>query len=504
MKNKLFILKKLIVFLPSISCFFLSLNINAQEQSFPSLSKLEKNGCLVSALVVRLNDGKVIADLNSDKRLSPASVTKLILGANILETWGPNKTFSTQFYMRGKLNKDILEGDLVFYGVGDPSLTNEKLWFLTTDIARFGIKKITGKIIINNSYYGKVTEDENRASGKTKSHNAYDAPLSSSAINFSVLAIVVSPAQKEGLPAKIAIEPYSIPSAKITGSVKTTKEDSSPQIFVSRISKNGKDIYSVSGNIPLKSTAERIYRSVSNADIYAGETLNAYLQSAGIETSGLIELESKALNKNDIPIASINGYPIEWQLKGLFEVSNNYTADMLTLNLLNDTNPKNKGDLKEGGTLLEKYLKNILKNSVWNTSKNVNSPIILESGSGLTPNNRLSARDIISVLDHIYFNGRAFPAYLNALPIVGDEGTLKKRFTSSSEKHLQGRLRGKTGTLTEPVHVSALGGYSRLSNGDFVSFAIIVNGIKSKAQIDLKNIRDAIDSDLAKVLPSEL
>jgi D-alanyl-D-alanine carboxypeptidase/D-alanyl-D-alanine-endopeptidase (penicillin-binding protein 4) len=170
-----------------------------------------------------------------------------------------------------------------------------------------------------------------------------------------------------------------------------------------RISKNGKDIYSVSGNIPLKSTAERIYRSVSNADIYAGETLNAYLQSAGIETSGLIEIESKALNKNDISIASINGYPIEWQLKGLFEVSNNYTADMLTLNLLNDTNPKNKGDLKEGGAFLEKYMKNILKNSVWNTSKNVNSPIILESGSGLTPNNRLSARDIISVLDHIYF-----------------------------------------------------------------------------------------------------
>ena len=127
---KLFILKKLIVFLPSISCFFLSLNINAQEQSFPSLSKLEKNGCAVSALVVRLNDGKVLADLNSDKRLSPASVTKLILGANILETWGPNKTFSTQFYMRGKLNKDILEGDLIFYGVGDPSLTNEKLWWV--------------------------------------------------------------------------------------------------------------------------------------------------------------------------------------------------------------------------------------------------------------------------------------------------------------------------------------------------------------------------------------
>ena len=497
---------KNLMFLCSFFSFaFVTLSTLAQNASFPNLSKLEKNGCLVSALVVRLNDGKILADLNSEKRLSPASVTKLILGAHVLETWGPNKTFSTQFYMRGKLNKDTLEGDLVFYGVGDPSLTNEKLWFLTTDVARYGIKKVTGKIIINNSYYGKVTEDENRLAGKTKSRNAYDAPLSSSAINFSVLAIVVSPAQKEGLPAKIAVEPYSIPSVNLVGSVTTSKEGSNPQITVSRISKNGKDIYSVSGNVPLKSTAERVYRSVSNADIYAGETLNAYLQKSGIETSGVIGFESKALNKTDIPIAEIKGYPIEWQLKGLFEVSNNYTADMLTLKLLNESeNPKNKGNLKEGGALLENYMKNILKSSAWETSKNTNSPLILESGSGLTPNNRLSARDIISVLDHMFFNGRAFPAYINALPIVGDEGTLKKRFTSSSEKHLQGRLRGKTGTLTEPVHVSALGGYSRLSNGDFVSFAILVNGIKSKAQIDLKNIRDAIDSDLAKVLPSEL
>lgn len=504
MKRNNHFLKKICCFIIILNSILLPTTTYAQNNSLPNLKKLEKEGNLVSAMVIRLSDAKVIAELNPDKRLSPASVSKLVLASQALDTWGADKTFTTNVYMRGKLNKETLNGDLIFYGMGDPSLTNEKLWFLSTDVARYGIKKVTGKIIVNNSFFGKVTEDENRAAGKMKSQNAYDSPLSSSAVNFSVLAIIVNPGQKEGAPAKISLEPYSLSSVKVISSVKTSKADSTPQLSVSRISHNGKDTYTVSGTIAVDSTAERIYRSVSNPDTYAGEAFNAFLQSAGIETSGSTAVESTPLNKQDPLIAQVEGFPLDWQLRGLFQVSNNFVADMLALNLLNETNPKNKGDLKEGGKLLQKYLENLVKNSPWDTAKNQNSPMILESGSGLTPNNRLSARDIISVLDQMYFNGRGFPAYLAALPIIGDEGTLKKRFSSSSEKHLQSRLRAKTGTLSEPVHVSALGGYSRLRNGDWVSFAIIVNGIKSKPQIDIKNIRDAIDSDLAKVLPSEL
>lgn len=504
LKNQ-FKLKKVIALFPLILCLFAISNAFSQEKNlFPNLKKLEKEGVQVSAMVVRLNNGEVIGQLNPDKRLSPASLSKLVLAAKALDSWGPDKSFTSKIYMRGKLNNGTLNGDLIFYGVGDPYLTNEKLWFLTTDVFRYGIKKVTGKILVNNSYFGTVTEDINRASGKIKSQNAYDSPLSSSAVNFGVLAIVVNPGQKQGTQASITLEPYSLPNTKVTGSVTTSKAGSTAQISVSRTSRNGKDTYTVSGNIPIDSVNERIYRSVSEPDLYAGETINAFLQSAGVETTGLIDIETTSLKKNDSLVAQVVGYPIDWQLKGLFQVSNNFIADMLALNLLNEVNPKAKGDLKESGVLLQKYLESLLKSSVWGQTTKSTSPLIMESGSGLTPNSRLSARDIISVLDQMYFSGRGFPAYLSALPIPGDEGTLKKRFSSSSEKHLQGRLRAKTGTLTEPIHVSGLGGYSRLNNGDWVSFAIIVNGIKSKPQIDLKNLREAIDSDLAKVLPSEL
>lgn len=495
-----------------ITTFYTLLNIflfspyfnSVFASQFTKLSKLEAEGAAVSALVVKLSDGSTIAELNADKRLCPASVTKLVLGAQALEKWGTTKTFNTKIYARGKVNQGVLEGDLIFYGAGDASLTNEKLWFLSTDVARFGIKKVTGKIVVNNSLFGNVLEDENRLAGKNNSRNAYDAPLSSAAINFSVLAIVIQPGDKIGAPARISLEPYPMKSVSIVGNVTTSNENTNPNLTVTRQSKNGKDIFSVSGSIPKNALAQRIYRSVSNADRYTGEALNGFLTSAGIETSGNIQIESSELDNTLVPIAGVEGYPIEWQMKGLFEVSNNFIGDMLALNLLGEATPKNKGDLREAGQILEKYMKNITKNSAWEIKQKQNTPIIIESGSGLTPNSRLSARDIISLLDHMYLSGKAFPAYINALPIVGDEGSLKRRFTSSAERHLQGRLRGKTGTLTEPVHVSALGGYSRLKNGDWVAFAVIVNGVKAKPQPDLKNIRDATDSDLAKVLPAEL
>ncbi|KAB8030619.1 D-alanyl-D-alanine carboxypeptidase/D-alanyl-D-alanine endopeptidase [Fluviispira multicolorata] len=501
MKN----LKKIIIYF-----FFVTANLifniptAASTDQFPKLRKLEKEGVQISALVVRLSDKKIIAELNPDKRLSPASTSKLILAAKALETWGSNKTFTSQIYMRGHLENGVLNGDLIFYGAGDPSLTNEKIWFLASDVYRYGIKKVTGKLIVNNSFFGKIKEDGNRNAGKARSRNAYDAPLSSSAINFSVLAIVVNPAQKVGQSAIIALEPYAMENIKINGKIITTKENKNAQISVARSSNKGIDTFTISGSIPINSTAQRIYRSVSNPDFYAGETLKAFIKSSGVNISGKIVIESQSLLKNDRLIAEVDGFPLDWQLKGLFQVSNNFIADMLALNLLNDASPKNKGNLEESGKLLENYANIAVKESPWGEIINKNLPIVMESGSGLTPNNRLSARDIISVLDRMYFNGREFPAFLAALPIPGDEGTLKKRFQTSSEKFLQGRLRAKTGTLSEPVNVNALGGYSRLQNGEWISFAIIANGIKSKPQIEIKNLREAIDSDLARVLPPEL
>ena len=81
-------------------CLFFKIQTHAQQ--FSHLKQLQANGLEVSARVLNLNTGKVLADISSTKRITPASVSKLILGADALETWGPFKTFSTKYNTKKK------------------------------------------------------------------------------------------------------------------------------------------------------------------------------------------------------------------------------------------------------------------------------------------------------------------------------------------------------------------------------------------------------------------
>jgi D-alanyl-D-alanine carboxypeptidase/D-alanyl-D-alanine-endopeptidase (penicillin-binding protein 4) len=492
-------MKKLSHLIPFLAFLLFPAATNAFQTELPKLSQLQNQGALVSAFVVNLNKGSILAQMNSNKRLSPASVSKLVVAASALDTWGGEKTFQSKIYMHGNLSNGTLNGDLIFLGAGDPYLTNEKLWFLTTDVARFGIRKVTGKIIVNNSLFGKVTEDKNRIAKKTHSKNAYDSPLSSAAVNFSVLGIVINPSSKKGNEAHISIEPYDLPSVKIENHVTTSDANSKQKISVERISQDDFDRFIVSGSIPKSGPAVRVYRSVSNADQYAGEVIDAFLNHAQVETSHHIEVQNKSISSQDILVSQVDSFPLSWQLKGLLEMSNNFIADTLLLDLASENESHSNQNLKDAGNLLEQDMKSLLKTSRW-ASETAQSPLVFESGSGLTPRNQLSSRDLVSLLDHMYFDGNQFAPFLSALPVPGGNGTLKNRFSRDTKKDLKSFLRAKTGTLTDPFDVVSLAGYSRLRNGDWIAFAVLVNGTNSKPSFGVERIRSAIDSDLEGVL----
>lgn len=489
------------------SFFCASLSASAVEKSsFTKMSQFQTRGANVSALVMRLDNGEVIAKLNPTQRLTPASTSKLVLASAVLQKFGDMKTFLSQIYLRGKMKDGVAEGDLVFYGVGDPSLTNEKLWFLTTDVARYGIKKVTGKIIVNNSYFGAIEGDRERQARKEGSHNAYDAPLSSAAVNFSVLAVVVTPSEKVGQKATLSLEPYPLGNVKLIGQVTTTAPGVPDHLEVSRASRDGEDVFTISGNIARNSVAKRVYRSVSNADLYAGEVINAFLKAAKVSTQDEIAVEREPLRASDQLIAQVEGYPVAWQLRGLLEVSNNFIADTFALQFLKQEKtegmqPLRSMNLHRAGGLLQSYLVNLLPAGQRSVDS---SPLVLASGSGLTPESRLSAQDLVALLGNMYNNSKLFPAFLAALPVPGEEGSLKKRFDSPSEIHLKQSLRAKTGTLTQPVSVVSLAGYDRLRDGSWVAFAVIANGTSKNPALSIPELQNSIDFDLAHILTEEL
>ena len=298
-----------------------------------SLSKLILNGAKVSALVINLSSGKVLNKINENQRLTPASITKLILGSKALETWGSDKTFLTQIYARGKITEETLNGDLIFYGSGDPSFTNEKIILLMSQVAKLGIKNITGNLVVNKSYFGDIEEDLERKLAQQKSHNAYNSPLSSAAVNFSALELMVVPNANAGQPATISTQPFAMPYYNIVNHVKTVTTNTSHSIQVERNTENGVDTFTLTGEISANKSPIHFYRAVSQPEEYAGQVLLSYLHFLGIKISGKIDIENKPLQQTDTLIAQQDGYPLNWQLDGLFKMSNNFIADMLTLNL---------------------------------------------------------------------------------------------------------------------------------------------------------------------------
>jgi D-alanyl-D-alanine carboxypeptidase/D-alanyl-D-alanine-endopeptidase (penicillin-binding protein 4) len=100
--------------------------------------------------------------------------------------------------------------------------------------------------------------------------------------------------------------------------------------------------------------------------------------------------------------------------------------------------------------------------------------IVLDDGSGLSNENRVTCRLLVGVL------ARHTPtdALGAGLAVAGESGTLRNVFTDSP---VAGRLRGKTGTLgnapfnADPPAVKSLSGYLPVDGGSAVEFALVLN-----------------------------
>lgn len=469
----------------------------AAAPRFLALEKLESQGAKVSALAINLRDGSSIASLNAGDRLSPASLTKTVIAAAALEKWGSEHSFVTRVYMTGRRQGGVLFGDLIILGAGDPYLTNEKLWFLATDVARLGIREVKGNLVLNTSLFGNIQKDANRRAGSAFSRNAYNSPLSAVAVNFSVLALVAGASDKPGEPAYLGLEPYALPNVRVQGQVRS-EVGGKGKLNVSRSKVGESDVLVSSGSAAIGEAPLRTYRSVSDADSYAAQVIRAFLSHAGVKVQGKERIEHEPLRRDAKLLTEVEGFPLDWQLRGLFKVSNNFIGDMLTILL--DSERGRGATLEGGASYLKDYISTLSERHGIQKSK---GNMVVDSGSGLTPENRLSAADFVALFTAMYKNAREFPTFLAALPIPGSEGTVKKRFSEPGERHLQTRMRAKTGTLTEPVDAVALGGYCRLSNGDWAAFATIVNGTSNKPHFGVSNIHDSVDKDLASIFPPE-
>lgn len=126
----------------------------------------------VSVLILDLEDGKVLGSHNAAKPLIPASVMKCVTTATLLEETGEEWQYETPVYITGKIRDNVLEGNVIVEGAGDPSINTShepKSQNLVDEIVNSlrnrGINKIEGRIKIDEHRFAGPSVNPEWAKG---------------------------------------------------------------------------------------------------------------------------------------------------------------------------------------------------------------------------------------------------------------------------------------------------------------------------------------------------
>lgn len=466
------------------------LPLAARADSLPALSKLAQQGAAVSALVTDLDSGDTLAHIDPDTRLTPASLTKLVTAAAALDHWQADRMFTTRLLVNRPIDNGRVRGDLILQGAGDASLDDSDLWTLAAQLKSAGVHSVDGSLLVVESPFGPVgCETQDRCDALKRSDTAYNAPLSSIGVDFGTWCVMVRP-EAVGTSARVGACAAAQMPIPVNGDIKTVAANRSPSYWVERITDDDGDSLRVGGEIPAGQPVE-VYRAMSNPARGTGLLLAEILRESGIHISGKVELAAGPATDKAYSLASAQGLSLREQLDRMLRYSNNYIADVLTLDLAADTSPTQLTQLARAGQALSSFV------SYTNSRRSHVKPPLLISGSGLTPENELSAQDFVTLLDYMYHDTRNFPAFYGGL-VVPRQSPFA--FLRGGSPAWLDRVALKTGTMNDPHSVFGIAGYMRKKDGGWMAFAIIVNGSGHHKHVPLYKSLAAARSDIESIL----
>ena len=103
---------------------------------------------------------------NAEEPRNPASTIKLVTTYAALEMLGPTFTWKTEAWTSAPLVGDVLQGDLVLRGGGDPKLTFEQFWLLLRGLRARGVREIRGDLVLDRSWLDGSQHDPGRFDGQ--------------------------------------------------------------------------------------------------------------------------------------------------------------------------------------------------------------------------------------------------------------------------------------------------------------------------------------------------
>ena len=430
-----------------------------------ALAQLQRQGARVSAVAMDLETGHVIEQLDASQRLTPASLTKLVTASAALQAWAPDRVFRTRVIATGTVRGDTLQGNLVVLGAGDPTLDDQSLWQMAAQVRGAGIRVVTGELRIDPLPFGQVPcGDLDRCAALQRSDDAYNAPLAAFGVDFGTWCVRVTPT-RPGAAAQVRGCGVSRLPIPVAGTIRTVPRGDRQSFWVERRTGPGGDLLQVGGDIPLGQD-ERVYRAMSDPLRGAGLLLKETLREIGVRVLGPVAVRDGPAPREPRVLAGVEGLPVVEQLWRMLQYSNNYIADVLTLDMGSQSGGPDT--LVSASRRLSDFMVRVQR---WDPPAASAPP--LYSGSGLSTDNRLSANDLANLLSYEYHDARHFPAFYGGLVVPRDAPFA---FLRQGDAAWLDRVALKTGTLDQPRSVCGIAGYLRKRDGGWIAFAAIVNG----------------------------
>lgn len=415
-----------------------------------SSSNLE--GAKLGVSVVDVNTGATVFVKNDEQLLNPASCMKLLTTLAVLKELGPSHKFTTKIYAAGTLKDGTLQGDLVVVGDGDPLLNLQNIWRVADMVRRAGIEQVSGRIVIDATAF----DDQDYVPGAEgfSENRAYTAPNGALSVNWNTVAFVVRPGEV-GKPPQVVLDPPTT-FVSFTNRAKTVEATSKRTLAVTEV-KPGEFV--VEGNLPVNRSEKAYYRAIHDPDAYAGHLFKEYLAQVGVTVDGKVvsgELPAKATE-----IAYWESPPLSYVVQLLNKHSSNFIAEQLTKTM--GAHATGQPGTTEAGI-------EVIKRHIAEAGIPAESYTML-NGSGLNRNNRVSPKQLTTVLTAAWQDFTVRPEYVASLPIAAADGTIQWRMGGTAAADA---LRAKTGTLRG---VSCLAGYAPARNGTVLGFAVLVNDV---------------------------
>ncbi len=96
-------------------------------------------------------NGTVLAALNADRAVHPASITKVVTTLALLKRLGPEHRFETRFLAESSVRDGTLQGNLIIEGGNDPYLVFENVFLILLELRALGIRTVEGTLNVRGS-----------------------------------------------------------------------------------------------------------------------------------------------------------------------------------------------------------------------------------------------------------------------------------------------------------------------------------------------------------------